>query len=100
MSGRIESSGTHGFRVIGEITFETAKDLDGFPGRWGDLQQVDVDFSEAEEIDSAAAALMLDWVNIARASGRALRFTGVPARLQDLIRVYGLTPLLDAVIAR
>ncbi len=100
MSGRIESSGTHGFRVLGEITFETAKDLDGFPERWGEIRQVDVDFSETGDTDSAAAALLLDWVNVARASGRELRFTGVPARLQDLIRVYGLTPLLDAVIAR
>jgi phospholipid transport system transporter-binding protein len=57
----------------------------------GDAQ---VDLSDVQAVDSAAVALLLDWQRAAQARGAALSLIGVPAGIESLARLYGVTALL------
>lgn len=53
-----------------------------------------VDFSQVEAVDSAAVSLLLGWLRAAQRSQRALRVTGLPDDLLSLARLYGVAELL------
>lgn len=56
-----------------------------------------VDFSAVSEADSAALALLLDWMRTAQASGRVLRHTGMPLGMRSLAALYGVDELISPV---
>lgn len=53
-----------------------------------------VDFSQVEAVDSAAVSLLLGWLRAAQRSQHALRVTGLPDDLLSLAGLYGVTELL------
>ena len=53
-----------------------------------------VDFSQVEAVDSAAVSMLLGWLRAAQRSQHALRITGLPEDLLSLADLYGLTELL------
>lgn len=53
-----------------------------------------VDFSRVEAVDSAAVSMLLGWLRAAQRSQRALRVTGLPEDLLSLADLYGVTELL------
>lgn len=53
-----------------------------------------VDFSQVEAVDSAAVSMLLGWLRAAQRSERALRVTGLPEDLLSLADLYGVTELL------
>lgn len=53
-----------------------------------------VDLSGVESVDSAAVSLLLGWARAAQGSRRELRVTGLPADLLSLARLYGVDELL------
>lgn len=55
-----------------------------------------VDFSEVTDSDSAALAMLFDWMRVAVASGRSLRVSGLPPGLLSLAQLYGIDDLLPA----
>jgi phospholipid transport system transporter-binding protein len=55
-----------------------------------------VDFSGAEEVDSSAVSLMLEWMRQARRSNRQIRFCKLPANLKSLATLYGVLELIPA----
>lgn len=57
----------------------------------GDLQ---VDFSSVTEADSMALALLLEWQQVATASGHRLSVVALPESLLSLARLYGVLELL------
>jgi phospholipid transport system transporter-binding protein len=57
----------------------------------GDLQ---LDLSAVTEADSAALALLLDWLRVAHAAGHTLTVSGLPAGLESLAALYGIDTLL------
>ncbi|WP_332671096.1 STAS domain-containing protein [Aromatoleum sp.] len=59
----------------------------------GDLA---VDLSAVSEADSAALALLFDWMRTARAGRHTLTMTGLPAGLRSLAALYGVDELLPA----
>ncbi|MFM9886889.1 MAG: lipid asymmetry maintenance protein MlaB [Burkholderiales bacterium] len=52
---------------------------------------VEIDLSAATEIDSAAVALLLDWI---RTAGKPLKITGMPKAMASLASLYGVDGLL------
>ena len=54
-----------------------------------------IDFRGVTEVDSAAVALALEWLRQAAESGSALRFTNLPAAMQNLAKLYGVSELLQ-----
>ncbi|MDO8294608.1 MAG: STAS domain-containing protein [Gallionella sp.] len=53
-----------------------------------------VDFSQVEAVDSAAVSMLLGWLRAAQRSERTLRVTGLPEDLLSLADLYGVTELL------
>ena len=56
-----------------------------------------VDFREVTEVDSAAVALALEWLRQAEESKTALRLANLPAAMQNLAKLYGVSELLQSV---
>ena len=53
-----------------------------------------IDASALRQFDSAALALLLECQRLAQASGRAFAVRGVPPKLSQLARLYGVEDLL------
>ena len=53
-----------------------------------------VDFSRVESVDSAAVAMLLGWARAAQRGKRVLRVAGLPDDLLSLARLYGVDELL------
>lgn len=53
-----------------------------------------VDFSKVDSVDSAAVSLLLGWSRAAQRSQRELRVVGLPDDLLSLARLYGVDGLL------
>ena len=51
----------------------------------------DIDLSAATEIDSAAVALLLDWI---RTAPKPLKITGMPKAMASLASLYGVDGLI------
>lgn len=58
-----------------------------------------VDFSEVEAVDSAAVSMLLGWLRAAQRSQRTLRVAGLPDDLLSLARLYGVAELLPRQFA-
>ena len=46
--------------------------------------------------DSAGLALLIEWLSVAKAAGRALRYENVPSQLDQLARLSELDSLISA----
>jgi phospholipid transport system transporter-binding protein len=82
--------------VSGALTFQTVPDYLLQSSAWaggpdGDLT---VNLAGVTRADSAGLALLLEWLRMTRAGGRALKFTGVPEQVGKMIEVSGLTDAL------
>lgn len=53
-----------------------------------------VDFSGVEAVDSAAVSLLLGWLRAAQRSKHTLSVTGLPDGLLSLAQLYGVAELL------
>lgn len=81
-------------RLDGALTMSTAGALveqGRAKAREGDLR---VDLSGVAEADSAALALLLDWLRSARDAGHGFAIDGLPAGLKSLAALYGVDELL------
>ncbi len=58
-----------------------------------------VDFSGVTEVDSAAVALALEWLRHAAQNKTALRLANLPAAMQNLAKLYGVSELLQPASA-
>jgi phospholipid transport system transporter-binding protein len=55
---------------------------------------VQLDAAALEQFDSVAVSVLLDLQRAAQARGQSLAMAGLPERLLDLARVYGVAELL------
>lgn len=53
-----------------------------------------VDFSKVEAVDSAAISMLLGWSRAAQANKRSLHVTGLPEDLLSLANLYGVAEML------
>ncbi|OGA25632.1 MAG: anti-anti-sigma factor [Betaproteobacteria bacterium RIFCSPLOWO2_02_FULL_67_26] len=56
--------------------------------------QATVDLAAVTEVDSSALSLLLEWRREAGRNGRSIRYLNLPANLQSLAKLYGVTELL------
>lgn len=74
------------------MTFQTVPQFLAHTNEW--LREdgaVTLDMGNVDLADSAGLALMLEWLQTARAAKRELVFANIPEQVSDLIRVNGLT---------
>ncbi len=55
-----------------------------------------VDFIAVTEVDSAAVALALEWMRQAGRAGKGLRLANLPASMQNLAKLYGVSEFLQS----
>ncbi len=90
------AAGGPGVRPIsGALVFDTVPEVYAATKDWlagsGDLV---LDMGAVTQVDSAGLGLVIEWLRLARASGRVLRFIIIPAQMQVLISVNGLQDVL------
>ncbi|HEY1091231.1 MAG TPA: STAS domain-containing protein, partial [Burkholderiaceae bacterium] len=73
------------------------------PALWAQLetelrqaQSAEIDASAMHDFDSGALTLLLSAARLAKERGLSLQVRGMPAKLRELARVYGVEDLLQA----
>ena len=94
---RLESLGTGRFRVSGVLDASTATDvLEQSESHFAQESQIDVDLGGVGESDSAGLALLIEWLRMARQSGKQIHFANVPAQIEALARISEVEDLIGA----
>ena len=92
---QLEALGTGRFRVSGVLDASTAADvLEQSESRFAQEPQIDVDLGGVGESDSAGLALLIEWLRVARQSGKQIHFANVPAQIQALARISEVEDLI------
>lgn len=94
---RFETSEGAPARVLGALDFNTVGELlpSGSAAIRAGLAAA-IDLGGVTGSDSAGLALILEWLSVARAAKRSLRFLNVPAQLRQLARLSEVEELLQA----
>jgi phospholipid transport system transporter-binding protein len=79
----------------GELTFLTAKDIVSQAKMMVEAMTVlNLDFSEVTRSDSAALAILVDWMRIAKKESKAIIFHNVPQQILAIANASGLDEFL------
>jgi phospholipid transport system transporter-binding protein len=84
----------HEMAVSGGLTIETVPALFETGLRHLASQDLQVDFSQVETVDSAAVSMLLGWSRAAQRGKRDLRVLNLPEDLLSLARLYGVADML------
>lgn len=80
--------------VSGKLTIETVSAIYASGVQQLSGENMRVDFSRVEAVDSAAVGLLLGWARAAYRYRHGLRISGLPDDLESLVHLYGVTELL------
>ncbi|MDE2218780.1 MAG: STAS domain-containing protein [Gammaproteobacteria bacterium] len=95
-SATLRGNGDGRYELAGAVTLATVtalreRGLQAFGAGGGPIE---VDLGGVARADSGALALLVDWLAWARAAGRELRYTALPASLLALARLSDTEDLL------
>jgi phospholipid transport system transporter-binding protein len=94
---RLESLGDGRFRVSGVLDASTAADvLEESEARFSQASKIDVDLGGVGESDSAGLALLIEWLRMARQSGKEMHFANLPGQIEALARISEVEDLIGA----
>jgi phospholipid transport system transporter-binding protein len=92
---RLAAAGDGRLRVEGVLDFDTVVDLltqgEALVPRGGELR---IDLSGVDSANSAGLALLLEWLDLARARGTRLLYSGMPESLTRIAAFSNLGSLL------
>lgn len=92
----MSEAATSDFRVSGPVTFANVTGIrargEAAIAAGGD--RVVLDVSGIEHGNSVALALLIAWFRAAEVAGKSIVFTGVPAELENIVELSGLTDVL------
>lgn len=83
-------------KVDGPVTMRNVTGLLAESSRLFAVADIVVDLAGVTEVDSAAVSLLLEWQRTARAASHRVEFINIPANLQSLADLYGVSELLSA----
>jgi phospholipid transport system transporter-binding protein len=82
-------------RVIGSLHFTTVSALlSAGVAAINSGRVAVIDLTGVTASDSAGLALLIEWLSVAKAAGRTLRFENIPTQLQQLARLSEVEELL------
>lgn len=84
------------FKPVASLTVDNASDVLAAGLQAIATGQVSIDLSALTTVDSSAVATLLAWQRAAQHSGRSLELGVLPANLQSLADLYGVSALLGA----
>lgn len=93
----LASRGDGVFEISGSLTFQTVPRFQDQADSLlrGNALSVTIDMQGVIQADSAGLALMIEWLQMARAAKRELVFAHIPEQMRDLIRVNGLQQMFS-----
>ena len=80
--------------VTGRLTLATVPELYQTGLQYLASEDLLVDFSGVEAVDSSAVSMLLCWVRAAEIKQRSLRVTGLPDDLMSLAELYGVAEMM------
>lgn len=94
---RLQSQGAGRYSISGELRFDSVsalrqQGLSLFAGR-----ELELDLAGVERADSAALALLLEWMRQGRAAGYTIRYRNLPEQLLAIARASDLEEVLPLV---
>jgi len=90
-----ELSGTASAKVIGSLVFSTVAGLLPLGERAiteGQVSQIDL--ANITASDSSGLALLIEWLSVAKSSGRTLTYANMPTQLHQIARLSEVEELL------
>lgn len=82
-------------RVNGTLHFTTVtKLLETGSEAIGNGRAAVIDLAGVKDSDSSGLALLIEWLSVAKAAGRTLRYENMPVQLQQLARLSDVEELL------
>jgi phospholipid transport system transporter-binding protein len=94
-SATFEVLGEERSRVVGSLGFGTVTAL--LPLGSDAIEQgraAVIDLAAVTSSDSSGLALLIEWLSVAQAAARALRYENVPSQLHQLARLSDVDPLI------
>ncbi|MDR3425893.1 MULTISPECIES: STAS domain-containing protein [Silvimonas] len=80
--------------ITGKLTMDTAgAQLAAFSWPVA-ANELTLDLSQVQEVDSSAVSVLLHWQRQAKTQQANFLITGVPPALRELVRLYGVEDLL------
>lgn len=91
----VDAQAGGGYRVAGELTFETVPEIWQRHGSLaGGDDTVVVDLTDVTRADSAGLVLLIEWLRAAQHQNRPIVFRNIPGPLLAIARVSNLDTLL------
>ncbi len=56
-----------------------------------------VDLQQVTEVDSTAISMLLEWMREVNKKNRCLQFVHLPASLESLLQLYGVTDIISPI---
>jgi len=95
MTARLEPDAQGGFRLQGELSFDTVPALLEQSARlFAGVSELRISLDGVNRSDSAGVALLTEWVRLARRRGQSVRLLALPKQMRDIVRVCGLESVL------
>jgi len=94
-TAHMEDLGAGAFAIRGDLTFETiAAVLAASQSLFAAHQHIEIDMSEVAQADSAAVALLLEWLSWARGFDRQIQYQNIPQQILAIAQISGIAELL------
>jgi phospholipid transport system transporter-binding protein len=81
-------------RLPAAMTLANASALRAAIGTWPSGGELVMDLAGVKEVDSSALSLLFEWQRQAASSMTRIHYRNIPANLQSLAKLYGVTDLL------
>lgn len=91
---RLEAAGEGCYRLAGEVLFANVSALRQQSLSLFTRGDLELDLADVERADSAALALLLEWMRQGRASGYTIRYRNLPEQLLAIARASDLEEVL------
>ncbi|MBD3619828.1 MAG: STAS domain-containing protein [Chromatiales bacterium] len=91
---RLERTAEGRYRLIGSLTVESVPALLAASTGMLGAGQAEIDCAGIEHADSAAVALMLEWLRQAEAAGGQVVFRDMPERLRAIVALSDLDEVI------
>ena len=82
------------WHVSGEVLMDNANSILNESNAFEMTGDLEVDFSEVTDVDTAALSLMMEWQRRALAASCKINFANVPENLNSLAELYGVAEFI------
>jgi phospholipid transport system transporter-binding protein len=92
---RIERMENNRYLLTGVLSFNTISQIqDDIESMTKQGSEIILDLAGISRVDSAGIVVLLEWMKLARESGKQILFTNIPQQLLDIARVSALDGIL------